>query len=79
MTNTNTLITALLDPRFHLVGDEDGGVGLDCSDCFDGGRPLAYYDPQGNGYPDATVHQVTTIPALWDAAAHHLADTHPNS
>lgn len=73
---SDRLLAALLDPRFHLTGDEDGGVSLGCSDCFDGGKPLTYYDPQGHGYPDPTVPQAANLPALWEAAARHLAEAH---
>ncbi len=39
--------------RLRLVGDEDCGVGLECRDCWDGGRPLAYL----RSYPGDTTYQ----------------------
>jgi hypothetical protein len=71
----DALIAAILDQRFHLMGDEDTGVGLYCRDCFDGGRPLAYLSGLG-AYDDLKVASVPTIPALWAEAAKHLHDEH---
>lgn len=73
---TDALIAALLNPRLHLSGDEDGGVGLHCRDHFDGGRPLAYYDRGDTVYPDPAVPTVATIPGLWAQAVDHLAAHH---
>lgn len=74
--SADTLIAALLDQRFHLSGDEDGGVGLHCRPCFDGGRPLAYYESSGDVCVDPAVPTVATIPGLWAQAADHLATHH---
>lgn len=66
----DALIEALTHPSLYLTGDEHGGVGLHCSDHFDGGRPLAYY-----GEPDmyTDVPTVSAIPGLWAEAVQHLA------
>lgn len=74
--SADALIAALLDQRFHLSGDEDGGVGLHCRPCFDGGRPLAYYERNGSTLSDPEVANVATIPALWATAVDHLATAH---
>jgi hypothetical protein len=69
---------AALDSRFYLSGDEDCGVGLGCGDCWDGGRPLAYYD-RGGGSPykdDAFVEDVTTISGLLAVATRHEREVH---
>jgi hypothetical protein len=61
----------------YLMGDEDSGVGLYCLDCWDGGRPLAYYDRYGNPYADdAAVAAVSTLPALVTAAQDHVRRAH---
>lgn len=67
-----------LYPRFYFVGDENCGVGLGCRDCWDGGRPLAYYDRNG-GSPyrdDALVDDVTTISGLLTVATRHEHKVH---
>lgn len=60
--------------RIRLVGDEDTGVGLECLDCWDGGRPLAYLRPYGNypDYPDAAVRTVDAITDLLMVGRTHL-------
>jgi hypothetical protein len=60
--------------RLRLVGDEDCGVGLECNDHWDGGRPLAYL---GNVYPDPLVVNVADVPALLAEARRHLDEHHP--
>ena len=60
--------------RIRLVGDEDTGVGLECLDCWDGGRPLAYLRPYGDPYeyPDAGVRTVDAITDLLMVGRAHL-------
>lgn len=72
----DSLITALMDPRLYLSGDEDGGVSLHCREHHDGGRPLTYYDRGGSTSIDPAVVNVSTLPALWAEAASHLKDHH---
>ncbi|MFC4060240.1 hypothetical protein ACFOWE_18200 [Planomonospora corallina] len=71
------VLAALFDPRLYLVGNEDGHVELQCHDCWDGGRPLAYLDRHGGTYPDAKVVPVETLPALAGFAHEHLRTRHP--
>lgn len=72
----DALLEALTHPSLYLSGDEDGGVGLHCHPCFDGGRPLAYYERSGSACVDPAVPTVVTIPGLWAQAADHLATHH---
>ena len=67
-----------LDSRFYFVGDEDCGVGLGCRDCWDGGRPLAYYDCGGASpyKDDALVEDVTTISGFLSVATRHEREVH---
>lgn len=76
--DTDTLLSVLLNARYHLVGDEEGGVGLDCRDHFDGGRPLAYYRsyPCAPLYPGTEVVHVDSIPGLLAVAADHETHAH---
>jgi hypothetical protein len=61
--------------RIRLVGDEDGGVGIECLDCWGGGRPLGYL---GDGYAtDSAVTVVTTVPELLDVGLRHREEKHP--
>ncbi|MCW2915510.1 MAG: hypothetical protein JWN52_3578 [Actinomycetia bacterium] len=63
--------------RYRLVGDEDCGVGIECRDHFDGGRPLAYYSGDASAYADdPEVENVTTISGLLAAAERHEAEVH---
>lgn len=66
--------------RFHLVGDEDGCVDLQCRDCSEGGQALAYYDPHtSRSYSIAatsSIVHVTTIGGLIDVAMHHEMHFH---
>lgn len=64
--------------RFYLSGDENCGVSLYCRDCWDGGRPLAYYDPHGSSpyTGDALVENVTTISQLLNVATRHTREVH---
>lgn len=74
--STDSLIQALTHSGFYLSGDHNGGVGIHCRDHHDGGRPFAYYDPAGAEYPGPAVASVSTIPALWVQASHHLTTHH---
>lgn len=63
--------------RIRLVGDEDCGVGIECLDCPDGGRPLGYL---GDGYGwanDIKVTVVTSVPGLLAVGRQHLDERHP--
>lgn len=66
--------------NYRLSGDEDCGVSLHCrrDGCWDGGRPLAYYDG-GNGpiyVDDPAVENVISITALLVVADKHEHDVH---
>jgi hypothetical protein len=66
-----------LPERYRLVGDEDAGVGIECTDCFDGGRPLAYYEGIAPAYADGpAVRNVTTIGDLLQAGLDHEREVH---
>lgn len=75
---TDALLSVLLNARYHLVGDENGGVGLGCRDHFDGGQPLGYYEsyPSTPVYPVDEVVHVDTIPALLAVAMRHETTAH---
>lgn len=64
--------------RYRLIGDEDTGVGIECKDHWDGGRPLAYYSGVADSAyaddPDARV--VSSLPELLGAALSHEHDAH---
>jgi len=60
--------------RIRLVGDEDCGVGLQCLDCDDGGRPLGYL---GDPFKDDLVTFVTSVPELLAVGRRHLDEKHP--
>jgi hypothetical protein len=63
--------------RYRLIGDEDCGVGIECRDHFDGGRPLAHYDSGTEVYKlDPLVQDVSTIPGLIAAAEVHEHEMH---
>ena len=62
--------------RIRLVGDEDCGVGLECLDCWDGGRPLAYLPGIGAYYDDLLVAVVDNVPDLLTAGRRHLDEKH---
>lgn len=65
--------------RIRLVGDEDCGVGLECRDCWDGGRPLAYLrpNPEDTAYTnDAKVTLVDTAALLLVVGRAHLDQHH---
>jgi hypothetical protein len=65
--------------RYRLSGDEDCGVGIECRDHFDGGRPLAYYDSSSSKSPyaeDPAVQYVSTIAGLLSAAEVHEHEKH---
>lgn len=64
--------------RYRLTGDEDCGVGIECSDHFDGGRPLAYYGgwPKPPYADDPAVQNVSTVPGLLAAALVHEHEMH---
>lgn len=60
--------------RIRLIGDEECGVGLDCLDCWDGGRPLAYL---GDGYEhDEKVSNVDSMVGLLLVGRAHLDEHH---
>jgi hypothetical protein len=68
-----------VDSRLYLSGDENCGVSLYCRDCWDGGRPLAYYDSNDVNAPyknDELVENVTTISALWTVMRRHAREVH---
>lgn len=63
--------------RFRLIGDEDIGVGLECHDHWDGGRPLAYYVGNVRYYTDdPKVTVVETIADLLAVGRAHLDEHH---
>jgi hypothetical protein len=73
----DALIAVLTDPRFHLAGDDKGGVGLRCRDHQDGTREFAYYRDATPSAPTSLgVVHVATIPGLWAEAVKHLATEH---
>lgn len=64
--------------RYRLVGDEDCGVGLECRDCWDGGRPIAYYaggvkSPYAD---DPAVADLATVPSLLAVMVRHEYQVH---
>ena len=59
--------------RLRLVGDEDAGVGIECRECRDGGRPLGYL---GDRYADDKVVFVTRVPELLAVGRRHLDEVH---
>lgn len=68
-----------LDGRFYLSGDENCGVSLHCRDCWDGGRPLAYYDSVTTSPPytdGPLVENVTTIAGLLAVPRRHDREAH---
>ncbi|WP_405149459.1 hypothetical protein OG589_14600 [Sphaerisporangium sp. NBC_01403] len=73
---TDALLSVLLTGRYRLIGDENCGVGIECLDCFDGGRPLGYYDSGLGPYSDPQVVNVDTIPALLAVATDHETTAH---
>lgn len=73
--STDSLISALLDQRFYLMGDEDSGVGLWCRNCHHNGRPIAYLGGLG-AYEHLKVKTAPNVAALLAEAAEHLAGTH---
>lgn len=63
--------------RYRLVGDEDTGVGLQCDDCWDGGRPIAYYAGIRAAYEDdPAVENVSSIEALLAVRDRHEREQH---
>jgi hypothetical protein len=63
--------------RLRLVGDEDCGVGIQCDDCWDGGRPLGYYVGIARYYDDDP--KVTVVDSIADLLAvgrAHLDEKH---
>lgn len=63
--------------RLYLAGDEDGGVGLECRDHWDGGRPFAYYARSCRLYDDdPKVTVVETVADLMSAGRAHLDEHH---
>jgi hypothetical protein len=66
---------------YYLVGDEDCGVGLNCSTCDTGGAPIAWYDGYGlgNPYPEAEVPTAHTVAELVALGDRHVRDIHGGS
>jgi hypothetical protein len=64
--------------RYKLLGDEDGNVGIECRDHFDGGRPLAHYSTGDlrDYVDDPKVQNVKTIAGLLLAAEVHEHEMH---
>jgi hypothetical protein len=63
-----------LDQPYYLVGDEDCGVGLHCSTCDTGGRPIAWYDGYGvgNPYDETVVPTAHTVAQLVELGQLHV-------
>lgn len=83
LTEAGVLVPLVAAPdlyaRFNLMGDEDCGVALHCRDCWDGGRPLAYYDTNNATPPyrdDELVENVTTISGILTVARRHDREVH---
>lgn len=76
-THTDLLLSVLLNGRYFLAGDEEGGVGLECRDHLAGG-PLAYYRSYAGTpiYPGTEVVHVDSIPGLLAVAADHETHSH---
>jgi hypothetical protein len=65
--------------QLRLVGDEDCGVDLQCcaAECWDGGRPQAYYVGNTTYWEnDPKVTVVHTIAELIAAGRAHLDERH---
>jgi hypothetical protein len=63
----------------YLQGDEECGVGVYCmaDECWDGGRPLIYYERYGTAYQDdPKVAKTESFPELIRLAAAHRHDIH---
>lgn len=71
--STDSLIAALLDQRFHLTGDSNGGVSLRCRDCA---SLVGFYSRKGSIHSNPGTANVTTVAGLWAQAVDHLADAH---
>jgi len=66
---------------YRLAGDEDCGVSLYCrrDECWDGGRPLAYYfeeGPKGCAWVIQGVEHAGTIADLLEIADQHEQSEH---
>jgi hypothetical protein len=70
-----------VNKNMRMVGDEDGGVGLQCDLCPERmGRPVAYYttDPNDISYREySDVVRVTKIDEFITAGKAHLFDHYP--
>jgi len=67
---------ASFDDHLLLMGDEDGGVGINCRTCDRGGAPIAYYEPYPGGpasYVGTDVVIVDSIEDLIAAGRAHAA------
>lgn len=72
-------LDAVTYDRYRLVGDEDCGVGVQCNDHDDGGRPFAYYEVSrayGAYGDDPAVTNVSTIADLLLAITQHEHEHH---
>lgn len=74
MAITNVMV---LDQYFTMLGDEDGGVELNCRTCKREGLPVAYYACfDSPAYKDTEVIIVKSINALLIAGRTHIARKH---
>jgi len=74
MAITNVMV---LDKYFTMMGDEDGGVELNCRTCKRDGLPIAYYSSfESSSYKDTEVILVQSINALLIAGRTHIARFH---
>lgn len=71
--STDALIAALLDQRFTLNGDNNGGVSIHCRDCT---SLVGYHHRKGPIHAGSETSNISTIPGLWAQAADHLATQH---
>lgn len=70
----NCITSAVLarPPRMYLQGGENCEVGLHCSLCLDGGKPLAFYDAFASPSPYPDVATIDSLAALTDIADRHI-------
>lgn len=68
----------MADEPYHLVGDEDCGVGLHCSTCDTGGAPVVWYAGYrvSNSYPEAEVPTADTVAELVILGDRHVRNLH---
>jgi hypothetical protein len=66
-----------LDKYLRLVGYEDCQVDVRCNECWDGVRPIIYYDRYyPSPYDPAEVVEVKTISEMWSAMVRHVREVH---